>query len=78
MGDNTQPLSITIHEALASLLLLKKPRKSEYDQEIPQSHTADKPMVHCLLIKYIRAGHYRSTSETPFKWRFAGVPIAVR
>ena len=23
-------------------------------------------------------GHYRPTSETPFKWRFAGGPIVVR
>ena len=24
-----------------------------------------------------KAGHYRPTSETPFKWRFAGGPIVI-
>ena len=23
----------------------------------------------------LKAGHYRPASDTPFKWRFAGVPI---
>ena len=23
----------------------------------------------------LKAGHHRSASETPFKWRFAGVPM---
>ena len=29
-----------------------------------------KPSMH------IKVGHYRPTSETPFKWRFTGGPIA--
>ena len=26
---------------------------------------------------YIKAGHIRTASETPFEWRFAGGPIVV-
>ena len=26
----------------------------------------------------LKAGHHRPTKETPFKWRFAGVPMIVQ
>ena len=62
-------------------------KNSKYDQEIPQSQTADKIMAlrghnwsgfpekqnqHSML------GHHRPASKTPFQWRFAGGPIMAR
>ena len=55
----------------------------------PLSEQAIHEMLSLLYIKYsvpcasqpsthIEAGHYRTTSETPFEWRFAGNPIGVR
>ena len=33
----------------------------------------------CLILyPYIKVGHHWPTSETPFKWRFAGGPIVAR
>ena len=43
------------------------------------SNTGPDPLkITQLLIQHSLLGHYRSASETPFKWRFAGGPFMGR
>ena len=43
---------------------------------VPLNRTLDLHWNMQLPSKHVRAGHYLPASETPFKWCFAGGPIA--
>ena len=59
--SNTGPDPLKNHKAT---------KNSEYDQEIPQSQTADNPVAS----QHLMLGHHRHASETPFN----GVLLACR
>ena len=50
--------------------------RTSYPCAGPESFFSDGVHLEVLFIQIpIKPGHHRTASETPFKWRFAGMPL---